>query len=216
MKFLRYLFCLFLSISFLSGIVQAADSSNLKEIDYLKKIDLVHQDLKEGLSPTVKTGDLNSDFLNQLTQYHQGWIKLAKNNLQYGERQSLKEPINEIVHQFKLNLNKINKLQKKLVDNLAYDETKEATYLSSYDWIYQQTLNELKVEGDAPTVLIGDSIDFDFLTRLAKQMDIFNSFVDNFMDQCENEQVKELAIELKKEINELKNDVEDLIKKINA
>lgn len=216
MKFLRYLFCLFLSISFLSGIVQAADSSNLKEIDYLKKIDLVHQDLKEGLSPTVKTGDLNSDFLNQLTQYHQGWIKLTKNNLQYGERQSLKEPINEIVHQFKLNLNKINKLQKKLVDNLAYDETKEATYLSSYDWIYQQTLNELKVEGDAPTVLIGDSIDFDFLTRLAKQMDIFNSFVDNFMDQCENEQVKELAIELKKEINELKNDVEDLIKKINA
>lgn len=216
MKFLRCLVCLFLSISFFSGIVQAADSSNLKEIDYLKKIDLVHQDLKEGLSPTVKTGDLNSDFLNQLTQYHQGWIKLAKNNLQYGELQSLKEPINEIAHQFKLNLNKINKLQKKLDDNLAYDETKEAIYLSSYDWIYQQTLNELKIEGDAPTVLIGDSIDFDFLTRLAKQMDIFNSFVDNFMDQSENEQVKELAIELKKEINELKNDVADLIKKMNA
>ena len=216
MKFLRSLIALLLSISFFSGIVLAADSSNLKEMDYLKKIDLIHQDLKEGLSPTLKTGDLNSDFLEQLTKYHQGWITLAKNDLQYGERKALKEPINQIVHKLKLNLNKISKLQKKLNDNLTYDEAKEATYLSSYNWIYQQTLNELKIEGDAPTVLIGGSIDFDFLTRLAKQMEVFNSFVDNFIQQTENEQVKELAIEVQKEINELKNEVADLIKKISA
>ena len=196
MKFLRSLIALLLSISFFSGIVLAADSSNLKEMDYLKKIDLIHQDLKEGLSPTLKTGDLNSDFLEQLTKYHQGWITLAKNDLQYGERKALKEPINQIVHKLKLNLNKISKLQKKLNDNLTYDEAKEATYLSSYNWIYQQTLNELKIEGEAPTVLIGGSIDFDFLTRLAKQMEVFNSFVDNFIQQTENEQVKELAIEV--------------------
>ena len=216
MKFLRSLIALLLSISFFSGIVLAADSSNLKEMDYLKKIDLIHQDLKEGLSPTLKTGDLNSDFLEQLTKYHQGWITLAKNDLQYGERKALKEPINQIVHKLKLNLNKISKLQKKLNDNLTYDEAKEATYLSSYNWIYQQTLNELKNEGDVPTTLIGDSIDFDFLTRLAKQMEVFNSFVDNFIQQTENEQVKELAIEVQKEINELKNEVADLIKKISA
>lgn len=216
MKLLRSLLVLLLSISFFSGIVHAADSSNLKEMDYLKKIDLIHQDLKEGLSPTLKTGDLNSDFLNQLTQYHQGWITLAKNDLQYGERKALKEPINQIVHELKLNLNKISKLQKKLNENLIYDEAKEATYLSSYDWIYQQTLNELKNEGDVPTTLIGDSIDFDFLTRLAKQMEVFNSFVDNFTEQTENEQVKTLALEIQKEINELKNEVADLIKKISA
>ena len=216
MKFLRSLIALLLSISFFTGIVLAADSSNLKEMDYLKKIDLSHQDLKEGLSPTLKTGDLNSDFLEQLTQYHQGWITLAKNDLQYGERKALKEPINQIVHKLKLNLNKISKLKKKLNENLTYDEAKEATYLSSYEWIYQQTLNELKIEGDAPTVLIGDSIDFDFLTRLAKQMEVFNGFVDNFMQQTENEQVKALALEIKKEINELKNQVTDLIKKINT
>ena len=207
---------LLLSISFFSGIVQAADSSNLKQMDYLKKIDLIHQDLKEGLSPTLKTGDLNSDFLNQLTQYHQAWITLAKNDLQYGKRNDLKEPINQIVHELKLNLNKISKLQKKLNKNLTYDEVKEANYLSSYDWIYQQTLNELKTEGDAPTTLIGDSIDFDFVTRLAKQMEIFNSFVDNFIEQTENEQVKELALEIQKEISKLKTEVTDLINKINA
>ena len=216
MKLLRSLLVLLLSISFFSGIVHAADSSNLKEMDYLKKIDLIHLDLKEGLSPTLKTGDLNSDFLNPLTQYHQGWITLAKNDLQYGERKALKEPINQIVHELKLNLNKISKLQKKLNENLIYDEAKEATYLSSYDWIYQQTLNELKNEGDVPTTLIGDSIDFDFLTRLAKQMEVFNSFVDNFTEQTENEQVKTLALEIQKEINELKNEVADLIKKISA
>ena len=216
MKLLRSLLVLLLSISFFSGIVHAADSSNLKEMDYLKKIDLIHQDLKEGLSPTLKTGDLNSDFLNQLIQYHQAWITLAKNDLQYGERKALKEPINQIVHELKLNLNKISKLQKKLNENLIYDEAKEATYLSSYDWIYQQTLNELKNEGDVPTTLIGDSIDFDFLTRLAKQMEVFNSFVDNFTEQTENEQVKTLALEIQKEINELKNEVADLIKKISA
>ena len=113
-------------------------------------------------------------------------------------------------------MNKISKLQKKLNENLIYDEAKEATYLSSYDWIYQQTLNELKIEGEAPTTLIGDSIDFDFLTRLAKQMEVFNSFVDNFTEQTENEQVKTLALEIQKEINELKNEVADLIKKISA
>ena len=47
-------------------------------------------------------------------------------------------------------------------------------------------------------------------------MEVFNSFVDNFTEQTENEQVKTLALEIQKEINELKNEVADLIKKISA
>ena len=47
-------------------------------------------------------------------------------------------------------------------------------------------------------------------------MEVFNSFVDNFTEQTENEQVKTLALVIQKEINELKNEVADLIKKISA
>ena len=47
-------------------------------------------------------------------------------------------------------------------------------------------------------------------------MEIFNSFVDNFIEQTENEQVKELALEIQKEISKLKTEVTDLINKINA
>ena len=47
-------------------------------------------------------------------------------------------------------------------------------------------------------------------------MDVFNSFMDNFMEQTENEQVKSLALEIQKEISKLKTEVTDLINKINA
>ena len=72
---------------------------------------------------------------------------LAKNELQYGERKELKEPVNELIHEFKLNLKKINKIQKIISENPTFDEAKEAGYLASFEGIHQQILSELKAEG---------------------------------------------------------------------
>ena len=52
-------------------------------MDYLKKIDLIHLELKDSLKTTDKTGDLNIDFLNQMIHYERALIMLAKNELQY-------------------------------------------------------------------------------------------------------------------------------------
>ena len=100
------------TIFLLTDSAQAADQPNLKEMDYLKKIDLIHLELKDSLKTTDKTGDLNIDFLNQMIHYERALIMLAKNELQYGERKELKEPVNEIIHEFKLNLKKLIKFKK--------------------------------------------------------------------------------------------------------
>ncbi len=142
MKYFKQLFVLFLAIFLTTYSVTAADDPNLKEIDYLKKIDLIHLELKDGLVPTQKTGDLNTDFLSQVLEYQRALIALAKNELQYGERQELKEPVNQLIHQFKLNLKKINKVQKKISENQTFDEAKETAYLSSCEGIYPQIFHK--------------------------------------------------------------------------
>ena len=203
------------TIFLLTDSAQAADQPNLKEMDYLKKIDLIHLELKDSLKTTDKTGDLNIDFLNQMIHYERALIMLAKNELQYGERKELKEPVNELIHEFKLNLKKINKIQKIISENPTFDEAKEAGYLASFEGIHQQILSELKAEGDDPTVLIGESIDSDFLNRLLKQFDVLIIVINNLLLQTENDVVSELANELIKNTEELKVTTSKLLEEIN-
>lgn len=215
MNMIKKMLILATSILLLTYSVQAADEPNLKEIDYLKKIDLIHLELKDSLVITEKTGDLNIDFLNQTIHYERALIALTKNELQYGERKELKEPINELINHFKLNLKKISKVQKQISENPVFDEAKEASYLASYEEIHQQILNELKSEGTDPTVLIGNSIDNDFLSRLLKQCDVFIVFVNNLLSQTQNAEVTELANDLIKSTEELKVTTSKLIEEIN-
>lgn len=93
MNVFRKLLFTFISIFLLTYSVKAADGPNLKESDYLKKIDLIYLELKDSLGSTEKTGDLNTDFLNQVLQYQRALIALSKNELQYGERKELKQPV---------------------------------------------------------------------------------------------------------------------------
>lgn len=211
MKYFKQLFVLFVVVFLTTHSVIAADDPNLNEIDYLKKIDLIHLELKDGLVSTQKTGHLNADFLNQALEYQRALIALSKNELQYGERQELKEPVNQLIHRFKLNLKKINKVQKKISENPTFDEAKESAYLSSYEGIYQQILNELKGENEAPTALLGDSIDADFLIRILKQSEVWTVFVNNVLQQTESQEVKELASDLIKSNELLKEDISKLM-----
>lgn len=214
MKLFRKLLFAFISIFLLTYSVKAADEPNLKESDYLKKIDLIYLELKDSLGSTEKTGDLNTDFLNQVLQYQRALIALSKNELQYGERKELKEPVDQLIDELKLNLKKISKVQKKVSKNPVYDESKEAAYLSSYEGIYQQILTELKSEGEQPTVLIGDSIDMDFLTRVSRQCEVWTIFMNNILQQTEDTDVKELANDLVQSSDRLKGEIQKLIKEI--
>lgn len=214
MKRFRKLLFTFISIFLLTYSVKAADEPNLKESDYLKKIDLIYLELKDSLGSTEKTGDLNTDFLNQVLQYQRALIALSKNELQYGERKELKEPVDQLIDELKLNLKKISKVQKKVSKNPVYDESKESAYLSSYEGIYQQILTELKSEGEQPTVLIADSIDMDFLIRISKQCEVWTIFMNNILQQTEDTDVKELANDLIQSSVRLKGEVQKLIKEI--
>lgn len=215
MNIIKQMLMLITAVFLLTYSVQAADEPNLKEMDYLKKIDLIYLELKDSLLITEKTGDLNVDFLNQAIQYERSLIELTKNELQYGERKELKEPINDFINHFKLNLKKISKVQKQISESPTFDEAKEVNYLASYEAIHQQILNELKSEGTDPAVLIGDSIDIDFLSRLLKQFDIFIVFINNLLTQTQNAEVTELANELIKSTEELKATTSKLIQEIN-
>ena len=215
MNIIKKMLMLITSIFLLTYSVQAADEPNLKEMDYLKKIDLIYLELKDSLLITEKTGDLNVDFLNQAIHYERSLIELTKNELQYGERKELKEAINDFINHFKLNLKKISKVQKQISESPTFDEAKEVNYLASYEAIYQQILNELKSEGTESAVLIGDSIDIDFLSRLLKQFDIFIVFINNLLTQTQNAEVTELANELIKSTEELKATTSKLIQEIN-
>lgn len=215
MNIIKKMLMLITSIFLLTYSVQAADEPNLKEMDYLKKIDLIYLELKDSLLITEKTGDLNVDFLNQAIHYERSLIELTKNELQYGERKELKEAINDFINHFKLNLKKISKVQKQISESPTFDEAKEVNYLASYEAIHQQILNELKSEGTDPTVLIGNSIDNDFLSRLLKQCDVFIVFVNNLLSQTQNAEVTELANELIKSTEELKATTSKLIQEIN-
>lgn len=215
MNIIKKMLMLITSIFLLTYSVQAADEPNLKEMDYLKKIDLIYLELKDSLLITEKTGDLNVDFLNQAIHYERSLIELTKNELQYGERKELKEAINDFINHFKLNLKKISKVQKQISESPTFDEAKEVNYLASYEAIHQQILNELKSEGTESAVLIGDSIDIDFLSRLLKQFDIFIVFINNLLTQTQNAEVTELANELIKSTEELKATTSKLIQEIN-
>ena len=109
MNVFRKLLFTFISIFLLTYSVKAADGPNLKESDYLKKIDLIYLELKDSLGSTEKTGDLNTDFLNQVLQYQRALIALSKNELQYGERKELKQQVDQFIDGLKLNLKKISK-----------------------------------------------------------------------------------------------------------
>ena len=124
MNVFRKLLFTFISIFLLTYSVKAADGPNLKESDYLKKIDLIYLELKDSLGSTEKTGDLNTDFLNQVLQYQRALIALSKNELQYGERKELKQPVDQFIDGLKLNLKKISKVQKKVSENPIYPAMK--------------------------------------------------------------------------------------------
>ena len=113
MNVFRKLLFTFISIFLLTYSVKAADGPNLKESDYLKKIDLIYLELKDSLGSTEKTGDLNTDFLNQVLQYQRALIALSKNELQYGERKELKQPVDQFIDGLKLR--KLVKFKRRLV-----------------------------------------------------------------------------------------------------
>ena len=105
--------------------------------------------------------------------------------------------MNDITHELKSNINKINQTQKKVHQQLVYDEKKEATYLSSYEEVYQQILVALKSEGaEQPTTLIGKSVDEDYLHRVMQQCDVWMILINNVLTQTDNEEVKSVANEL--------------------
>ncbi len=160
-------------------------------------------------------GDLNADFLNQMLNHQRGLIALSKNQLEHGERNKIKKSVNDITHELKSNINKINQTQKKVHQQLVYDEKKEATYLSSYEEVYQQILVALKSEGaEQPTTLIGKSVDEDYLHRVMQQCDVWMILINNVLTQTDNEEVKSVANELLESSKKIKNDVSQLIEKI--
>lgn len=217
MKLFRYSLLVCLSLFFLSITALARDDGSLKEEDYLKKVDLIYLQMQDSLSTKEKLGDVNADFLNQMLNYQRGLIALSKNQLEYGEQNSIKKTVNEIAHELKTNINKINQTQKKIHQGLQYDETKEASYLSSYEGIYQQILITFKSEGaENPTLLRGGSVDEDYLDRLTQQCDVWAIFINNFLTQTEDEEVKALANELLESANHLKEQADQLLKKIET
>ena len=140
MKWFKYSLLVCFSFFFLSITVFANDGVSLKQQDYLKKVDLIYLQMQNSLSAKEKMGDLNADFLNQMLNHQRGLIALSKNQLEHGERNKIKKSVNDITHELKSNINKINQTQKKVHQQLVYDEKKEATYLSSYEEVYQQIL----------------------------------------------------------------------------
>ena len=215
MKWFKYSLLVCFSFFFLSITVFANDGVSLKQQDYLKKVDLIYLQMQNSLSAKEKMGDLNADFLNQMLNHQRGLIALSKNQLEHGERNKIKKSVNDITHELKSNINKINQTQKKVHQQLVYDEKKEATYLSSYEEVYQQILVALKSEGaEQPTTLIGKSVDEDYLHRVMQQYDVWMILINNVLTQTDNEEVKSVANELLESSKKIKNDVSQLIEKI--
>ena len=182
-----------LSVFTFCTVAVEANDTNLKEIDYLKRYELVLKDFQDKVALVEKTGDLNVDFLHQMLAYEQMGVEMGKSELQFGDHKRLKEVTHDHIKIMKKGIRDIEKLLKQTVEDPVVDEANETEYFELYTPSYDAMLLALQLEKEGETVKKTGSVDQDFITKFIPYLEFKLQFSNHVLDKSEHEDIKELA-----------------------
>ena len=132
-----------LTLMMLSTTVYAKDRPKENYEAYHKTHKMILKNMNKDLLKGSKTGDITLDFLNQMLTHHKGAIALVENELTNGD--------NPIIWQFARGIQKnclkqseqMKQLLRELKEQKMVDKEKEAQYLTKYERIVTEMMDEL-------------------------------------------------------------------------
>ena len=140
----------------------------LNEMDYINKVELINNRIKYDLLTEQKnrSGDLNFEFLKQMQSHQKIIIEYAQNEINYSSNEEIKEIARKIIKERSEQLKEINKILKEVEKELTIDTIKEAAYYVCFEEIYNNLLEQIRLEKESESIVSLEGIDQDFIERM--------------------------------------------------
>ena len=188
-KRFQWIFVVIMTMFIATVHCHATEVKNLKEIDYLDKYEVIHQNMMEKIKYTEKTGDLNIDFLFYILPYEQFGVEISKSELRYGSNQKIKDVVNIVVKTSKDHIKAIEKLLKSMEKDPVIDETKETAYLEQFNQLYNEMIISLKIDREN----VPGTVDKDYLDKMVVYLDYEQKFANLILANTNHEEIIKLA-----------------------
>lgn len=172
---------------------------------YLKQNKSIIEELINNIVSAPNTGNTNLDYLYQMIQHHKCDIDIAKSLLNNdGKNEEVNQIAKNIIKNQTINIARMEKLMKILIENLTEDKEKEKMYLKENEIVLKEMnskFEKLKSTGDInkdflQTIIIHQQATLEIVNIIIKytdNVDIKNIVKEEFKSkQLEIENMKKL------------------------
>lgn len=194
-KLLGIMFCFAAAFSLSLG---AFAKLSMQQNDYLLRVESINQqairDLK--IQEKNRTGDLDLEYLKHLKSHYKLTIQYAQNEIQYGANDKMISLAQDIVKNKKETLKQIETLLKALEKEPREDVILEASYLATYEDIYQKLVDSIRPREEAEKLIDRVGVDRHFLGCMITQHEFGLRLTSAVRAFTKSEKILELASEL--------------------
>ena len=175
------------SVFLMSSSAHAITPSTPQYEDYTKNHASIMEKMKHNMGNMVATGDINIDFLTEMTAHHSEAVDMAKNELKNGSNADVKKLAIAIVNEQSSQLTYMASLLKTLQKKPMIDKANEANYMKANKEIQDKAMmamDSLKSTGD---------VDKDFLGQMLIHHSSAVDMAKNILNFSKNPDIRKLA-----------------------
>ena len=193
MKKIWLTLCLLATFIISTGSQQSyvyAQSSNTKgeqSQDYDRAYTAIFNKMKEGMNAAPSTGNVNLDFVLEMTPHHEGGIDMAKAILKYGTNEDVKKIAQNIVTSQEAQLPIMQQLKMEFEKEPPSSKEASEQYIKTYDQIKANMFKEME------SVPLTGSDNQTFLRQMIYHHEGAIAMAKNILKYTQNPQLKSLA-----------------------
>ncbi|WLF68927.1 DUF305 domain-containing protein [Clostridium septicum] len=212
----KILFTLFLFTTLLISNVapqhyvyaQAPSSISEESQDYSNAYTGIFNKMKEGMNAAANTGNVNLDFVIEMTPHHEGGIAMAKAIIKYGNNEDVKKIAQNIVTSQEAQLPVMQKLKVEFEKESPSTKEDSENYIKTYDKIKSKMFKEME------NVPLTGSADEIFLRQMIYHHEGAIAMAKSILKYTKNPQLKGLAENIVTTQSQGVNEMKQLLKTI--
>lgn len=176
--------------------------------DYSSAYTAIFNKMKESMNAAPNTGNVNLDFVLEMTPHHEGGIDMAKAIIKYGTNKNVKKIAQNIVTSQEAQIPIMQQLKMEFEKEPPSTKEDSENYIKTYDQIKENMFKEME------SVPLTGSANQTFLRQMIYHHEGAIAMAKDILNYTQNPQLKSLAENIVTTQSQGVNEMEQLLKTI--
>lgn len=170
-------------------ISSAINNSKIIEVKqgYNEEYQTIFNNMMNAMNAVPNTGNVNLDFVLEMTPHHEGGINMAKAIVKYGSNPKVKKIAENIITSQEAEIPIMKKLKAKFEKEKTSKKEDSEKYLAEYNEVKDKMFKEMK------NVEITDNVDANFLQQMIYHHEGAIGMAKNILKYTEDPELRKIA-----------------------